>query len=606
MSRLQLLQSRVDAAIGGGNRTSFACSPNIAVAKRQVFDGDLTRQRHGPCFPARADRGNSTVSRSEAFRPMWKKVIAPTALVSLLWIIVSCGTSYLLDQQDETRTHLLNKNRAVMQAAGAMLENLWRLQATLLESSEHLERGGKLQERFKAEAKRIEGAFERTLAFADENLSTPDERELTRKISANFSQYASAARELLAKDRLSKQEAAEAVDDAMHLARAVAQPCEDLSELAQQLATGAFERRDRLRGRVNMARITFIIIGPALGILLGLRVARKLHHSISEISVTLRGASGDLDQEIGLVEVYPSADLVGLPALQQQVQDVSARIKQVVEELQRTRREAVRAERLAAVGELAAGVAHEVRNPLTSVKLLIQTIERELSPGSSNDQRLQIVQQEIGRIETTIQELLDYARPPKLRRVLHDVRSTLRRALNLAAGRAQQSGVSIDERLGANPMVVNADPEQLHQVFINLILNAIEAMPEGGTLQVTVEEDVRASHDSPSPPAGRMLRISFLDTGGGIPPQVLERLFEPFVTSKERGIGLGLAISGKIVQEHGGRLTACNTPDGGAILVIEMPSADIGAAHDETGDSAPSGPALESFCGQTLENTRHR
>ena len=548
-----------------------------------------------------AVRRAGIASHSEASWPMWKKVVAPTALVSLLWIIVSCGTSYLLDQQDETRTHLLNKNRAVMQAAGDLLENLWRLQATLLESSEHLERGGTLQQRFNAEAKRIEGAFERTLAFAEQNLSTQGERALARKIGSSFGQYASAVRGLLAKDRLSPQEAAESVDDAMHLARAVAQPCEDLSELAQHLATEAFERRDRLRSRVNMARITFIIIGPALGILLGLSVARKLHHSISEISVTLRGASGDLDQEIGLVQVYPSADLGGLPALQLQVQDVSARIKQVVDALQRTRREAVRSERLAAVGELAAGVAHEVRNPLTSVKLLIQTIGRELSPSSPNDQRLQIVQQEIGRIETTIQELLDYARPPKLRRVPHDVRSTLRRALNLAAGRAQQSGVSIAEQMGAMPMIVDADPEQLHQVFINLILNAIEAMPEGGALQVRVEKESTAPRDSSSPTADPVLRITFLDTGGGIPPQVLERLFEPFVTSKERGIGLGLAISGKIVQEHGGRLTACNSPAGGAIFVIEMPLACPGVADDQAGDSlgdsAPIDRALERSCG---------
>jgi signal transduction histidine kinase len=512
---------------------------------------------------------------------MWKKVVAPTALVSLIWALVSCGTSYILGQLDQSQTRLLNKNRNVIQAAGDMEENLWRLQATVLEAAEHLERGGSLRERYRTEAQSIERAFDQALARAEENASSTAERDLVRAIDRQFARYGAASRDQLAREHMSPDEAAQAVDAAMHLARTVVQPCEDLSELAQRLTNEAFQRRDRWRSRVDLGRVAFVIIGPALGILLGVAVARGLHHSISEISVTLRSASGDLEQEIGLVEVYPSPDMGGLPALQQQVHDVSVRIKQAVEQLQRARREAVRAERLAVVGELAAGVAHEVRNPLTSVKLLIQAIERNQSPDSTDRQRLQIVQQEIGRIETTIQELLDYARPPKLRRVRHDVRGTLRRALNLVGGRALQSRVAVDEQLGAEPMMVDADPEQLHQVFINLLLNAIEAMPSGGELHVTIDE--RAAPD-------KSLQVVIRDTGAGIPAQIMQRLFEPFVTSKERGIGLGLAISRQIMQEHGGRLTASNLPSGGAMLVAELPLADR-----ETPTASPSGDS------QTLE-----
>ncbi len=177
--------------------------------------------------------------------------------------------------------------------------------------------------------------------------------------------------------------------------------------------------------------------------------------------------------------------------------------------------------------------------------------------------------------------MLDYARPPKLRRVRHDVRGTLRRALNLVGGRALQSGVAIDEQLGAEPLTVDADPEQLHQVFINLLLNAIEAMPSGGELRVTIE--ARAA------PAGS-LQVVIRDTGAGIPAQIMQRLFEPFVTSKERGIGLGLAISRQIMQEHGGRLTASNPPSGGAMLVAELPLADA--------ESPTTSPGGES---QTME-----
>src|SRR6185437_2446691 len=263
---------------------------------------------------------------------MWKKVVAPTAVVSLLWVLVSCGTAYILGQLDDTQTRLLSKNRNVIQAAGTMQENLWRLQAALLVAAEHLEKRGEFREKFKGESERIERTFDQALQLARDNASTAEEQQLVLSIGENIARYRSASRKQLAQEQASPEEAARAIDSAMQLARAVSQPCEELSGLAQRLTSDAFQRRDRLRARVDGARIAFIIVGPAVGILLGLRVARGLHRSISEISVTLRGASGDLEQEIGQVEVYPSADLEGLPALQHQVQDVSARIKQVVEQ----------------------------------------------------------------------------------------------------------------------------------------------------------------------------------------------------------------------------------------------------------------------------------
>ncbi len=326
--------------------------------------------------------------------------------------------------------------------------------------------------------------------------------------------------------------------------------------------------------------------------------------------MTLRDASGGLEQEIGLLEVNASDEEGGLPALQQQVQFVSGRIKQVVEELQWTRRKAEHSERLAVVGELAAGIAHEVRNPLTSVKLLIQAIERNQSLGDSDQQRLRIVRQEIARIETTMQELLDYARPAEFRRVRHDVRDTLRRTLNLVEVRAEQSGVAIDELLGSQPLFVNADPEQLQQVFVNLLLNAIEAMPAGGRLLLALEGRPATSGDSCRTDVGPLLRIVFRDSGCGIRADVLERLFQPFVTSKERGIGLGLAISRQIMLEHGGRLTACNVPGGGAEFVVEVPLANtaliVDRADDAAGDPSQARTAAEESRAEENETADHR
>jgi signal transduction histidine kinase len=319
---------------------------------------------------------------------------------------------------------------------------------------------------------------------------------------------------------------------------------------------------------VNLVRLAFLIAGPILGVLYGLWVAHGLHRSISQISVTLKDAAGDSDREVGSVDVRTGGDL---PGLQQQVQVVAGRMRQVMEELQQTRRQAMAAERLAAVGELAAGIAHELRNPLTSVKLLVQTAQRQVRNESAGKQ-LQVVQQEIARLESIIQGLLDFARPPELHRVPHDLRTTVRRALNLVEGRAKQQGVAITEQSPDTPVTVDGDPEQLHQIFVNLLLNGIEAMPQGGTLDIVIQTNNGAT---------KTCQVSIADTGTGIPQPVLERIFEPFVTSKEHGTGLGLAVSHRIALEHRGTLLAANRVEGGAVFTVELPLSKTGSAEPQ-------------------------
>ena len=231
-------------------------------------------------------------------------------------------------------------------------------------------------------------------------------------------------------------------------------------------------------------------------------------------------------------------------------------------EREEARRQALSAERLAAVGELAAGIAHELRNPLTSVKLLIQTARQQLSGHSFGELDLQVAQREIGRMEGTIQGLLDFARPQSLRRLPHDIRGTAQRALNLVDGRAKQQGVAMEADLPPLPVVTDGDPEQIHQVLVNLLLNGLEAMPDGGRLDLAIQ---RPTEDA------TICRISVADSGAGIPAEILERVFEPFVTSKESGTGLGLAISRRIVEEHGGTLRAMNRDVGGALFILELP-----------------------------------
>jgi signal transduction histidine kinase len=170
-------------------------------------------------------------------------------------------------------------------------------------------------------------------------------------------------------------------------------------------------------------------------------------------------------------------------------------------------------------------------------------------------------------MERTIQSLLDFARPTQPRRTRHDLREPLRRVLNLISARASQQRVAIDCRGGEAPLWVVGDTEQLVQVFLNLTLNGIDAMPEGGRLGLELTRGLAEG--------SRWVGLRVNDQGPGLSAEVLGRLFEPFVTTKERGTGLGLAVSRRIVLEHSGELLVRNLPAGGAEFELRLPEAEV-------------------------------
>ena len=486
---------------------------------------------------------------------MWKKVIAPAVLVSLFWLTGSAITRYYLRQVNASHAGALTENVASIRAAWAMLDALWRLQVAIVESP------GKDVRETQIEIEELEAVFTRHLQEATEAAFTPEERTQVETVRDHFALYRDHLEERLRpaglRDLLMSQEAERATT--MRLARGVAEPCRALVSLNEQLLADSQQRTARLSFQVNLFRNLFLIAGPILGLVCGLSIARSMHRSLARIRVTLKGVTGELENEPSSVEVSTPD---GIPELERLAQAVAEQVQRVVSEREEARRQALSAERLAAVGELAAGIAHELRNPLTSVKLLIQTARQQLSGHSFGEMDLQVAQREIGRMEGTIQGLLDFARPPSLRRVPHDVRGTAQRALNLIDGRAKRQGVVIAADLPVLPVVTDGDPEQIHQVLVNLLLNGLEAMPEGGKLELVIQ---RPANDA------AICRITVADSGAGIPAEILERVFEPFVTSKESGTGLGLAISRRIVEEHGGTLQATNRAGGGALFILELP-----------------------------------
>ncbi len=233
-------------------------------------------------------------------------------------------------------------------------------------------------------------------------------------------------------------------------------------------------------------------------------------------------------------------------------------------------RRLLRAEQLAAVGQLAAGVSHEVRNPLTGIKLLVEAAIRPDHPAPLTDDDLRLIHGEIGRLERTVQGLLDFARtaPPDRRR--HDLRVLVTEAVAVTAGRAAAKGVAVSADPSPYPLPGDVDRDQLLGLLTNLLANAIEASPPGGAVRVQAAAD------------GRKIRVAVSDAGPGIAPAMLANLFTPFATDKPAGTGLGLVVARRAARDHGGDLQAENRPGGGAQFILTLPAA-------ESADANPAG-----------------
>lgn len=252
----------------------------------------------------------------------------------------------------------------------------------------------------------------------------------------------------------------------------------------------------------------------------------------------LSGAHGEV---LGTVLVLD--DLSELKALEAQVQ---------------------RAQRLAALGRLAGGLAHEIRNPLGIVRAAAQMLHGELRGDARLGEYTQVIQSEVDRVDRLIEQLLAYARPRALARGPVDIGELAERAVALTRAYAGQHSVACEVAGDADAPEIDGDAELLHQALVNLLMNAVQATPPGG--RVTVE--VAFTRDGRTPAAVLTVR----DTGRGIAPDDLQRVFDPFFTTRDDGVGLGLSIVQQIVGEHDGAIDVTSEPGVGTAFVMRLPA----------------------------------
>lgn len=232
--------------------------------------------------------------------------------------------------------------------------------------------------------------------------------------------------------------------------------------------------------------------------------------------------------------------------------------------LKESREHLMQSEKMALVGKLAAGVAHSVLNPLTSVKMRLYSLESNLHLTPTQREDLEVVSEEIRHIDTILRNFLEFSRPPKP--VMQNVSPSdvVDMALQLLRHRLESYNVQVVVKRKGKLSKVKADPDQLKEVFVNLILNACEAMGDGGTLEIEEDEGVLK-------PEGRVVIVKVKDTGPGIAPEIADRIFEPFFTTKEEGSGLGLSIVKRIVEDHGGWIHYTSQEGQGATFIVALP-----------------------------------
>jgi signal transduction histidine kinase len=496
------------------------------------------------------------------------RMAAPSIVISLLLLTLGIlGGSLLLRVQKKT-SDLVALDVYSIRAVEELVFSLYELRSELTAGDQ-------------AALAAIHGRCRRTGDWLREVETLMDDQQelaLAGRIRAGFDRFDKEIRQLAAADLQVKNSAKRS--RAEQFLQATLAPAKDLLNVEEGLVLRSEKKNEDMASGVAWVLLLLGVCGSTAGLVAGFGIARSVSRSIVELYVPIRAASGKLKEVIGPIDLVPSSGIEHLDAI---LRNMADHIATVVNRLQESQLEVLRTEQLAALGQLAGGMAHELRNPLTAIKILIESaIER--GPSSSLGHRdLEVMQRETARLEKLVQTFLEYARPPKLDKHADDLRRTIQETLHLVAARADRQRVAVEPQLPAEPLAIEADHDQLRQVFLNLLFNALDVLPGGGRVTVAAGVAAEANAYNSVNPGGRAgaegteggaaswIVVTIADSGPGLPAEIMDRIFQPYVSSKETGLGLGLAICRRIVEAHGGEITAENGLAGGAVFIVRLP-----------------------------------
>jgi signal transduction histidine kinase len=517
-----------------------------------------------------------------------RKLLLPTFGLSVLLFVVVAVALWHLDRQQASSAYAVAVNVTAMKAAEeleiAIRDVRYRLHVFLItEEREALK--PLLQDRKK---------FEHWLAEARKVATTKTEQDLIRRVESDYARLTpqfdavtAQAHAVTLKDADLKDLKTLCRSLALDEMRGMLDAAHEYLDFNEQAITESTNRDQFVTNRLSPVLFVLGLSGSAAGIFLGFAFARGLRRRVIECNIPIRAVAGSLNEVVGPVSVSTASDI---DDFEPTLRHIAEQVEHVVRRLQATEREALQAEQLAAVGQLAAGMAHELRNPLTSMKALVQMAQYSDETPVLEGHDLQILQEEIDRMSVLIESFLEYARPPQLERSPVELVTFCEQTLELISARAMQKGVQVSAHLGP-PLLAEVDARQLRQVLLNLFENALDAMPGGGHLWVelrradsppllpqvdpwTAFEESRSRRTQGTaralePSAGFAILVA--DNGCGLPESLGDNIFQPFVSTKETGLGLGLSICRRIVQAHGGEINCGRLPSGGAVFVVWIP-----------------------------------
>jgi signal transduction histidine kinase len=355
-------------------------------------------------------------------------------------------------------------------------------------------------------------------------------------------------------------------------------PGTDWYLVVEQDRNEAFESADLLRWYIGAA-MAFSI---SCAVFLSWAVARHFVHPIGKLSKAAnRLAGGEFDEaavqtnrkdEIGLL--YKAFDDMAVQLRQRQLsleKEVDRKVSELRETdsmLRQSRLAAARSEKFSALGRLGAGVAHEIRTPLTSIKLFLESVECEIEISPEYEEDFRIAMRQIRRIETTINRFLDFTKPRELIFSVVDIGQVVDDVISVVRPMANKQECSLEMNMQKNLKNIKGDRKLLEEAFINLMINSLEAMENGGRMVVAAAMDHREINGENI----SCVRVDVADTGQGIAEESIANIFDPFFTTKSSGTGLGLSLVHSSVQRHGGAIGVRSPDGGGTVFSIFLPS----------------------------------
>ncbi len=334
---------------------------------------------------------------------------------------------------------------------------------------------------------------------------------------------------------------------------------------------GAYARLEQIVAGESRALVALLILTLGLGLLAAWRISRDLARPIRTLGQAMAVVgTGDLEHPIAV----RSSDEIGTLArafaqmtenLRQSRADMvrlNAELAGKVTQLERTQAQLVLAERLASIGEMAAAVAHGLRNPLASLRAAAQLALRHTESAASRE-HLSVIITEVDRLDRRISHLLSFSRPAPTHAFQERIARLIEDLVPAFAERLRETHVELELALASGLPDIRVDPMQLEQALLEIIANALDAMPDGGRLRI-------AARAEPSANGVAHIVIEIADTGGGIPESVLPSVFEPFVTTRPDGTGLGLAIAKRYIEQNGGTLVIASRPGVGTTVTVRL------------------------------------